>query len=451
MPIQTPNMEKIISALRNSFARGRVLVVGDIMLDRYVWGTVDRVSPEAPAPILREHRQSISAGGAGNVALNLAGLGLQVSLAGFVGNDERRRRLQEIFARHEIDTSAVVTLTDRATTTRTRLVAGHQHMIRLDEEDVSAIGQEDRERLRKAVLGALDSDAIVVSDYAKGVVTPSFCRQVIEAAADSSTSVLVKPGGADFSKYAGARVLTSNLPTLSRASGVPADRPDDLVDAARTFVDKLGLEFLLLTRRDAGMTLVSLDRTVHAPARAREVFDVSGAGDTVIAGITSALIGGFDDMQMLHFANLAASIVVGQIGTVAVDRTALLRVIHEGEGASAEILHSVDELLPLVERWRSNKRRVVYVQGTFDGVYANDMHFLQDAARQGDKLVVGITTGASADLSGRRPQSSDGQLERATVVASLTPVDAVVLCGATNSPEWIDFLEPEVVLLGERP
>lgn len=442
-------MEKIVSSLRNSFGHGRVLVVGDIMLDRYVWGSVDRVSPEAPAPILRERRHSIRAGGAGNVALNLAGLDLQVSLAGFVGDDVHRHRLLEIFARHEIDTSALVTLSDRPTITKTRLIAGHQQMIRLDEEDVSEIKQENREHLRKAVLGTLDFDAIVVSDYSKGAAMPSFCRQLIEAARHSSAPVLVKPGGPDISHYAGARVLTSNLSMLSRAAGVPADSPDDLVDAARTFVDQLELEFFLLTQGRAGMTLVAHDQTIHSPARAREVFDVSGAGDTVIAAIAAAMIAGLDYAHALHLANLAAGVVVGQIGTVAIDRAALLRVIQEEERASAEILQNMDELLPLVEGWRSNNRRVVYVEGLFDGVYANDVHFLQNAASEGDKLVVGLARCKSTKVSGGRSQSLDDQLGRAKVVASLKPVDAVVLCDATNSSELIDLLKPDVVLVGE--
>ena len=423
-------------------------MVGDIILDRYVWGSVDRVSPEAPAPILRERRYSIRAGGAGNVALNLAGLGLQVSLAGFVGDDERRHRLLEIFARHGIDTSAVVTLSDRPTTTKTRIIAGHQHMIRLDEEDLSDITPEDRKRLHKAVHGAHDADAIVVSDYSKGVVTPSMCRQFVEAAGRPAP-VLVKSGGSAFSKYAGARVLTANLSHLSRATGIPADSLDGLVDAARTFVDQLELEFLLLTRGPAGMTLVTRDQTVHSPARAREVFDVSGAGDTVIAAIAAAMIGRLDYANMLHLANLAAGMVVGQIGTVAIDRAALLRVIHEEERTSAEILQTLDELLPIVETWRSKNRRIVYVQGAFNGVYADDVRLLQNAAREGDKLVVGITSCASARSASGRSQSTDDQLDRATVVASLAPVDAVVLCDATDSAKLIEILHPEVVHAGE--
>lgn len=209
----------------------------------------------------------------------------------------------------------------------------------------------------------------------------------------------------------------------------------------------------------------SVDRvSPEAPApilrERRQSIRAGDAGNTVIAGIAAALIGKFDDMQMLHFANLAAGVVVGQIGTVAIDRAALLRVINEEKRASAEILHGIDERLPLVERWCSNNRGVVYVEGLFDGVYANDVHFLQNAAREGDKLVVGITSCESADmsagisadvaadLSGSRPQSSDEQLERAMVVASPTPVDAVVLCNATNSSELIDNLNPEVVLVG---
>lgn len=450
MPTQSPNKENIANALRHSFGKGRVLVLGDIMLDRYLWGTVDRVSPEAPAPILRERRQSTRAGGAGNVALNLAGLGLQVSIAGFVGNDENRYRLLEIFERRDIDTSAVVMLTDRPTTTKTRVIAGHQHVLRLDAEELSEIRSDDREALSKAVMGALETDAIIMSDYAKGAVSSSLCQQVIEAARQSSTPVLVTPKGADFSKYASARVLTSNLSELSRASGISVADADDLVEAARTFVDTLGLQFLVLTRGADGMTLVAHDQTLRSPARAREVFDVSGAGDTVIAVITAAMIGGLDYVDMLHLGNLAAGVVVGRIGAVAIDQATLLRALHDEERASAEILQSVDDLLPLVELWRSGNQKIVYTQGLFNGVHADDVHFLHSAAREGDKLVVGVTSYDSANASGGRSRSIDDQLDRASVIASLTPVDAVVLCDAKRPTELIDILQPEVVVKGEE-
>lgn len=193
MSAASPDIDRIAGALHGKFGRGQVLVVGDLMLDRYLWGTVERISPEAPTPVVRERRQSVRAGGAANVALNLAGLGLQVSVAGFAGNDESRNRLFEILARNDVDTSAVITLANHKTTTKTRVIAGHQHALRLDEEDLSGVTDRDREALSDAVLAALGVQAIILSDYGNDAVSTNLCQRVIEAARQSSTPVFVKP------------------------------------------------------------------------------------------------------------------------------------------------------------------------------------------------------------------------------------------------------------------
>ena len=207
----SPNNENIANVLRNAFGRKQVLVVGDLMLDRYMWGTVERISPEAPVPVLSPGREATRVGGAGNVALNLAGFGLQVAVAGFTGEDENRDRLLEDFAEHGIDTSAVITLSDRPTITKTRVIAGHQHVLRVDVEDLSDIDSVGRKRLFQAVMAKLPVDAIILSDYAKGALSTDLCQRLIEAAKETATPVHVDPKGFDFSKYAGASVWTPNL------------------------------------------------------------------------------------------------------------------------------------------------------------------------------------------------------------------------------------------------
>lgn len=444
----TPNNENIADALRNGFGRKRVLVVGDLMLDRYIWGIVERISPEAPVPVLSPGREATRAGGAGNVALNLAGLGLEIAVAGFAGEDENRDRVLEILAGHDIDTAAVVTLADRPTVTKTRVIAGHQHVLRIDSEDLSDIDSRDRERLFKAVMAKLDVDAIILSDYAKGALSLTLCQRLIDAARQKSIPVLADPKGFDFSKYAGVSVLTPNLLELSRAGSVPADQTDDLIRTAKAYVDALGLQFLVLTRGPDGMTLVAKDQTVHSPAKAREVFDVSGAGDTVIASVAAAMLGDLDYVDMLHMANLAAGFVVGRVGTVAIDQTSLMRALHAEEQAPSESVYGLDELLVLVDDWRNREQRIVFTNGCFDIVHAGHVSYLHKAAREGDKLIVGINTDESVRALKGDTRPINGQDDRACVVAALAAVDAVVLFDEETPLELIKALQPDVLVKG---
>ena len=448
MQESSPNKENIANALRNSFGHGRVLVVGDIMLDRYLWGTVDRISPEAPTPILRQRRESSRAGGAGNVALNLAGLGLDVAIAGFVGNDENRDRLLKIFAGRGIDTSAIVTLSDRPTGTKTRVIAGHKHVLRLDSEDLSDIDIRDRESLSKAVIASLEVDAIVMSDHAKGALSLSLCRQIISAARQTLTPVLVKPKGADFSKYSGVSVLTPNLLELSQACSISVNNIDDLVRAAKVYVDDARLQFMVLTRGANGTTLIAEDQTIHSSAKAREVFDVSGAGDTVIATVAAAMLAELDYVDMLHIVNLAAGVVVGRVGTVAIDQKSLLRALHADGQAPSGAVHSLDELLLLIDEWRDRKRSIVFAQGCFDGVHAGHVSYLQNAAHKGDKLIVGISSDRATCAAEGDRSPINSQNDRATVVAALAPVDAVILCDDETPLKLIKALKPDVFVKG---
>ena len=444
----SPNNENIANVLRNAFGRKQVLVVGDLMLDRYMWGTVERISPEAPVPVLSPGREATRVGGAGNVALNLAGFGLQVAVAGFTGEDENRDRLLEDFAEHGIDTSAVITLSDRPTITKTRVIAGHQHVLRVDLEDLSDIDSGSRKRLFQAVMAKLPVDAIILSDYAKGALSTDLCQRLIEAAKETATPVLVDPKGFDFSKYAGASVLTPNLLELSRAGGVSADQTDDLDNIARAYVDSLGLQFLVLTRGRDGMTLVAEDQTVHSPAEAREVYDVSGAGDTVIASIAAAMLGNLNYVDMLHMANLAAGYVVGRVGTVAIEQTFLMRALHAEEQALSESVYSQDELLLLVEEWRNREQRIVFTNGCFDIVHAGHVSFLHKAAREGNKLIVGINTDSSARALKGDTRPINGQDDRACIIAALAAVDAVILFDEETPLNLIKALQPDVLVKG---
>jgi D-beta-D-heptose 7-phosphate kinase / D-beta-D-heptose 1-phosphate adenosyltransferase len=444
----SPNNENIANALRSGFGHKRVLVVGDLMLDRYIWGMVERISPEAPVPVLRPGREATCAGGAGNVALNLAGLGLDVAVAGFKGKDQNGDRLLEIFAEHGIDTAAVVSLSDRPTVTKTRVIARQQHVLRVDSEDLSDIDSGNHEALFEAVIAKLPVDAIILSDYAKETLSLAMCQRLIDIAKQTSTPVLVDPKGMDYSKYAGASVLTPNLLELARAGGVSTDDIDDLVPIARAFVDELGLQFLVLTRGPDGMTLVAKDQAVHSPAKAQEVFDVSGAGDTVIASIAAGMLSGLDYVDMLHIANLAAGFVVGRVGTTAIEQSSLMRILHSEEQALSESVYGLDELLLLVQGWRDREQRIVFTNGCFDIVHAGHVSYLHKAAREGDKLIVGINTDSSVRALKGTTRPINAEDDRACIIAALAAVDAVILFDDKTPLKLIDALRPDVLVKG---
>jgi D-beta-D-heptose 7-phosphate kinase/D-beta-D-heptose 1-phosphate adenosyltransferase len=444
----SPNNENIANALRSGFGHKRVLVVGDLMLDQYIWGKVERISPEAPVPVLSPGRKETSAGGAGNVALNLAGLGLRVTVAGYSGEDDHGDELSQLLKGRSIDTSAIVTLSGRPTVTKTRVLAGHQHVLRVDTEDLSDIDSRDRDRLFKAAVGMLPVDAIILSDYAKGALTLRLCQRLIEVAKETDTPVLVDPKGTDFSKYAGASVLTPNLLELSRAAGIAADKTDELLRAAKKYVVDLALKFLIVTRGPDGMTLVDREQTVHSPAKAREVFDVSGAGDTVIASVAAAMLGDLQYVDMLHMANVAAGIVVGRVGTAAIGQNSLMRALHAEEQALSESVYDMEELLLLAEDWRNREQRIVFTNGCFDIVHAGHVSFLHKAAREGDKLIVGINTDKSVRALKGDARPINGQDDRACIIAALAAVDAVILFDDETPLELIKTLRPDVLVKG---
>jgi len=296
-----PPGDVVLPHIEGGFEAAPILVFGDVMLDRHVGGAVGRISPEAPVPVVHVDTERETPGGAGNVALNLAGLGCRPRLVGVVGDDAARDALLRSCERTGVDTAALVVDPARPTITKTRVIGGHQQMLRLD-----------------------GARAVVVSDYAKGVVQPALCRRVIAAARERGLPVLGDPKGRDWAHYAGATALSPNRAELAGWAGTPLADLDAELGEARRLLAELELTFVALTRSESGMARVGRDDHLVVPALAREVFDVSGAGDTAIATLAAALAVGLDHDDALRLANVAAGVVVARVGTVAIDREALL-------------------------------------------------------------------------------------------------------------------------------
>jgi D-beta-D-heptose 7-phosphate kinase/D-beta-D-heptose 1-phosphate adenosyltransferase len=299
------------------FERIKILVVGDVMLDRYWWGTVSRISPEAPVPVVRHERSTLAAGGAANVAANIAGMRGHPLLVGLIGNDEGGRELPQVLQSAGVSTEHLIELAERPTTVKTRIVAHSQHVVRLDNEDAAQISEEQARQVERHVSDLLASaQVVVISDYAKGLLAPSLLQNIITEAGRLKLPVLVDPKGIDYKRYAGATLITPNRAEAAHACGVDASDPQAVETSGERLLDQLDVAACLITLGEEGMMLFRREQPpVHLPAMAREVYDVTGAGDTVIAALSLAIGAGADLLAAARLANLAAGLAVEQVGT----------------------------------------------------------------------------------------------------------------------------------------
>jgi D-beta-D-heptose 7-phosphate kinase/D-beta-D-heptose 1-phosphate adenosyltransferase len=442
-------LHEVIEEIEQRWATKRLLVVGDVMLDKYIWGEVGRISPEAPVPVVRATHQSHQPGGAANVAMNLCRLGAQAEVIGFTGADEDERLLAEGLRANSITPRFVVS-SGFPTITKQRILGGRQQMLRLDSERLGARSDDDYARLLETVLAQLPGcDAVVLSDYAKGALTPQVCQTIIQAARAQGTPVLVDPKSADFSRYRGATTICPNLNELSAAVHRDARELKPLLEAAEALVPELGIDFLTATLGEKGIALLRAGSCTLAPAVARQVFDVSGAGDTVIAVLALCLASGLRPESAVELANVAAGIVVGKVGTVPVERHELIAALAPQIALQGEDkVVTREELVRRTALWKANGERVVFTNGCFDLLHIGHITVLEQARRFGDRLIVAINSDASVrELKGpSRPIV--GERERGRVLAALAAVDAVVVFGEPTPLEVILESRPDVIVKG---
>ncbi len=444
-----PELHAVLGLLAGGFGRVRVLVIGDLMLDRYIHGEVDRISPEAPVPILRHAQRYERPGGAANVAMNVAGLGCEALLAGFWGEDAERRELEAALAAAHVDTVGVVT-TALPTISKTRIVGRTQQLLRLDIESAERPTAEDGNRLLERVEALADKvHAVVLSDYAKGALTRELCERVIRAARTAGIPVLADPKTPDLSKYSGATAVCPNLGELRLATGVEAQDPEELLRAGEVQRKEHDFRYLAVTMSERGIRLLSDGAEFHSASKAREVFDVSGAGDTVIATMAASLAAGLEIRTAVELANLAAGIVVGKVGTAPIAHHELTALLTPSKGISdGEKILDRAQVAARVREWRAAGETVVFTNGCFDLLHVGHVTLLEDCRRFGSKVVLGLNTDASVQrLKGpSRPVVSEG--DRARVMAALGAVDAVTLFEEDTPLALIEALEPDVLVKG---
>lgn len=444
-------MSETLAPLLDRLAQGRVLCVGDAMLDRFVYGAVERISPEGPIPVLRVQREAAMLGGAGNVVRNVVALGATAGFVAVVGGDAAGAELTRLLAREPGVEAALVAERGRQTTIKTRYVAANQQLLRADTESEAPLAAATRADVLARALAGLDDCAVVaLSDYGKGALGDGIAGQLIAAARQAGRPVVVDPKGSDFSLYAGASVVTPNLRELALASGMPTEGDAQVVAAARALIARCGIEAVLATRSAEGMSLIERDGTVHhVRADAREVFDVAGAGDTVVAALSVALAVGATLAQAAAIANLAAGVVVGKLGT-AVSSVGELRDALErrSAGAAGAKVMAREALMARAERWRGGGLRVGFTNGCFDLLHPGHVSLLRQARAACDRLVVGL----NSDESVRRLKGDSRPVQtgaaRAAVLASLADVDAVVMFAEDTPQALIEALRPDLLVKG---
>ncbi len=443
--------ERDLTALLDSIESPRVLIVGDLILDRYVSGDVQRISPEAPIPILAARDSDERLGGAGNVAANLRAMDAEVEVLGVIGDDGLGATVLALFEGIGVHTDGCVRDGARPTTQKTRLVSGVQQILRVDWEEARAVQPEVAARLVDGIEERVAAaQAVVLSDYGKGALAPEVIDAVIRAARARSVPVLVDPKGTDYTRYRGASLVTPNKKEAEEALGRKLDSLDDLPEAGRDLIEIGGLDHAVITLGADGMALVSKDGAYsHVPTYARAVFDVTGAGDTVIAHLALAVAAGLELEAAVHLANQAAGIVVGRQGAAAVTREELRAAFGERLAGTGKVLARGEELAAQLAAWRAEGRRVAFTNGCFDILHAGHVDYLRFARSKGDVLIVGINDDASVRRIKGEGRPVNTVEDRMAVLAALEMVDAVVAFGEDTPKHIVEEVTPDALIKGE--
>jgi D-beta-D-heptose 7-phosphate kinase/D-beta-D-heptose 1-phosphate adenosyltransferase len=423
-----------------------VMCLGDIMLDTFIYGSIERISPEAPVPVFKKHRKFSVLGGAGNVVRNLESLGCKTVYIGVAGMDAIGESVRQSLELLPCVTSIILTEKGRKTPHKTRFVSQGQQILRVDDETVIPLSESTVEAVMETYLAYLPCcQAVVLSDYAKGFLTPSLCEKIITAARQQGIPVIVDPKGHDYQRYQGATLLTPNAKELVNITKMPCQSNEDIVNAAQRLRADMQVDYVLVTRSQEGMTLVSQQESDHIPTQAREVYDVSGAGDTVIATLAMALAVGQTVLEAAKLANYAAGIVVAKTGTAVVTRTELENKCDE---TSSRKISTLDHLLPLLTQWRRQHLRIGFTNGCFDLLHLGHLHILKQARQTCDRLVLAVNSDASVKKLKGETRPIQSEQTRAEILAALEIVDAVVIFSEDTPLALIEQILPDVLIKG---
>ena len=441
----------------NSFAGASVLVIGDIMLDRFVYGSVDRISPESPVPVLSLEREDFMLGGTGNVAANLSALKTTPHIVSVIGADSYGQNIKDMLKTAGIIDGLVIE-NGRPTTIKTRYLAGHQQLLRTDAENKNPISDQTAQNIIDQAKAFLpDVEALILSDYNKGVLTPNLIKTLIALAHKHNISVIVDPKRNDMSIYQNADIITPNKKELSLATaGLPVKTNDDIAKAGHTILEQHNIGTVIATRSGDGISVITND---HPPAHiqsrnAVEVFDVSGAGDTVIAVIGACITRHVPLPDAAALADTAGRIVVSKVGTACVSANDLIHALNEDQPLPYFAVEQWSTAVEQVERWRARGLNVGFTNGCFDILHMGHVSYLDDSKRFCDRLIVGVNTDASVRILKGHSRPIHDQHARACVLKGLSSVDMVILFGADNKGEdntasaLLNILKPDTYFKG---
>jgi len=450
-----------LNDLIEGFSKAKVLCFGDIMLDRFVYGTVSRISPEAPILILSMERETEMVGGAGNVVRNVAALGGKPSISTVIGDDAAGKSIKSLLQGNQVAISDIITAKDRETAIKTRFLSGNHQLLRTDREHLDQIDSKTIKKILSTAKKAMKKcGSVVISDYGKGVLVPEVIKGIISAAKASGKPVIVDPKGRDYSLYQGADLVTPNTAELADAVGHALTSEQDIIKAAKSLVKKHKLGAMLVTRSHEGMSLVPAKGSVtHLPAIAREVYDVTGAGDTVVAAIATVLASNNATLtkaaavatmiDAATIANICAGIVVGKRGTAACYAADLNAAIYHQNLSEAESkVMGLDQLQGRIQIWRKSGKKIGFTNGCFDLLHPGHISLLKQASRTCDRLVIGLNNDSSVRGLKGKDRPIQNETARATVLASLANVDAVVLFAENIPLKLIKAIKPDVLIKG---
>jgi len=433
-----------MDSLRN--ASPSILVVGDLMIDHYLWGKCERISPEAPVQVVEITKEDYLMGGAGNVINNLLALGAKVGVSSVIGEDESGDFIRKRLLDKNVRLEGLITEAERKTTKKSRVIALHQQIVRVDKENKEDISAVSQQAILQKIGADIDSyDAILLSDYAKGVLTQELTQEIIKLAKKHEKMVLVDPKGSDYSKYRGATLITPNRKEASQATGVVLKSDAELYRAGMQLKEDLGLQYAIITLSEEGMAIFA-DGMTKIPTVAKEVYDVTGAGDTVLASLGFALCSGKNIFQAAHFANSAAAVAVSKVGSA----TVTLAEIAEYEQtllqkSSTKKIKSIDEIENILQQF---SKKVVFTNGCFDILHAGHVKYLEEAKSYGDILVVGLNSDASVKRLKGESRPINVWEDRAAVLAALESVDFVVGFEEDTPYELIKAVQPDILVKG---
>jgi len=436
----------------NNFNNCRILVVGDIMIDEYVWGDVDRISPEAPVQVVHVKRETSTLGGAGNVVNNISALKAKISIVGIAGSGLNSDRLIKMFENIGADCNGIIRDENRSTTLKTRIIAANQHVLRIDRESRLQISDSLANKLLKYVEEKIsDIDLLIISDYGKGLLTGKVLSGLISIASKNDKISIVDPKGLDFSKYVGASIITPNRKEAAIASGIDIQDRGNLIKAGEKLIETLKLKRLLITCGKDGMMLFEYNKpTLQIQTQAKQVYDVSGAGDTVVAVMGLSLASGASYRDASYLANAAAGIVVGKLGTATISQDELKAALDIDKNIVPGKFQELSRLSSLTDEMRIRGKKIVLTNGCFDLLHAGHIEFLSASKNLADVLIVALDDDKSVQkLKGEgRPVISEN--ERIRIMSALDCVDYVTVFSTEELDKLLKIIRPDILTKGSN-